>query len=48
MQVFKDPPFNLEFRDPIVVKARAYNIFGWQETYSTPNEGGIQVRREPS
>ena len=31
MQVFKDPPYNLEFRDPIYAKARAFNIFGWQE-----------------
>jgi hypothetical protein len=30
MTVFASPPYNLIFRDLIVAKARAYNVFGWQ------------------
>ena len=35
MEVFKDEngPYNLDFRELIVAKARAYNIYGWQETF---------------
>lgn len=47
MSVFNDPPYNLDFRDRIVAKARAYNVYGWQEAYSEPNTSGITVRREP-
>ena len=47
MKVFKDPPYNLEFRQPIVVKARAFNAYGWQPLYSPENSTGVTVRREP-
>ena len=48
MQVLKDAPYNLEYRELIVAKARAYNVYGWQTTYSTANVAGITIRREPS
>lgn len=48
MQVFKDAPYNLEFRDLIVARVRAYNLYGWQIDYSPANTSGVTVRREPS
>ena len=48
MDVFTDHPYNLSFRDLIEVRARAYNIYGWQENYSPVNTEGITVRRVPS
>ena len=48
MSIFSSPPYNVDFRKLIAVKARAYNAYGWQPLYSPTNTSGVTVRRVPN
>jgi hypothetical protein len=48
MDVIRAPPYSYQFRELVVVRAKAYNVYGWALTYSPDNTTGATTRTEPA